>query len=225
MRSLECTGSRRGHRVHRCRSLERAADGSTFRITADSGATFGPRSARATSLRGAQSAGSRCPGVGYTWLLRGPRPSRQFDLLFSVSQDDGATFGAPVRLNLGPPGWGNRGVRESRLRDVARGHGPRVDRHESLVQREYRWRRDVRRCVRAGERELAGSIVPVESVRRDCLRRLERFVTGRREDLRQLRDVRPNGQSDRQCFRTIPRLGTSSAVPARSVSMEQISRP
>jgi PKD repeat protein len=81
--------------------------GSTFRISADNGATFGPTistrdvTAGGTAARIAVS-GSRI----YVVAAAISSTPGQFDLFFSVSQDDGATFGAPVRLNLGPAGLG-----------------------------------------------------------------------------------------------------------------------
>ena len=79
---------------------------STFRISADNGATFGP-----TTSTFAVTAGGvgRIAVSGNRVYVVAAGPSStpgQLDLFFSVSQDDGATFGAPVRLNLGPAGLG-----------------------------------------------------------------------------------------------------------------------
>jgi len=81
--------------------------GSTFRISADNGATFGPTiGTRDVTAGGATGriavSGSRVYVVAEK--LSPTTPGQFFDTFFSVSQDNGATFGSPVQLNLGPGG-------------------------------------------------------------------------------------------------------------------------
>lgn len=83
-------------------------EGSTFRISADSGATFGPAiGTRDVTAGGANGriavSGSRVYVVAVKLSPTTPGQQR-FDTFFSVSPDNGATFGAPVQLNLGPGG-------------------------------------------------------------------------------------------------------------------------
>lgn len=81
--------------------------GSTFRISADNGAMFGPTISTRDVTAGGTTARMAVSG-GRVYIvatrLASTTPVQRFDILFSVSQDNGATFGAPVQLNSLPGG-------------------------------------------------------------------------------------------------------------------------
>jgi PKD repeat protein len=81
--------------------------GSTFRISADSGATFGPAIGTRDVTAGGATGRIAVSGSRVFVVAVKPSPTTPgqfFDTFFSVSQDNGTTFGSPVQLNLDPGG-------------------------------------------------------------------------------------------------------------------------